>query len=297
MGDPDCDLACPPNPQDPPPPLPREVSITYFWVLLIGFALWIAYGIVLDNWFLIVPNAVALTVSAAYDRRGTALPAQDSAGVTTSRRARPQRIVVERGGCCASRPARLQRRGPRRAGSTAHSLFSPFERSDSRSEYRGCRPRGGPPMADKPDTIVLIHGLWMTHGAGSTGKAVRGQRLQGARSRVARNGERGGGDQRRPLAAREARHRHDRRPLRGHHPRSRQRADHHGPLVRRRLHADPARPRLRRSRRRHRSGHGQGCARPAALDDSAPSAPLLAHPWKKYGGLNEKHSTTPSRTP
>ena len=43
----------------------REVSITYFWVLLIGFALWIAYGIVLDNWFLIVPNAVALTVSAA----------------------------------------------------------------------------------------------------------------------------------------------------------------------------------------------------------------------------------------
>ena len=43
----------------------REVSITYFWVLLVGFALWIAYGIVLENWFLIVPNAVALTVSAA----------------------------------------------------------------------------------------------------------------------------------------------------------------------------------------------------------------------------------------
>ena len=43
----------------------REVSIAYFWVLLVGFALWIAYGIVLDNWFLIVPNAVALTVSAA----------------------------------------------------------------------------------------------------------------------------------------------------------------------------------------------------------------------------------------
>ena len=43
----------------------REVSITYFWVLLVGFALWIAYGVVIDNWFLIVPNAVALTVSAA----------------------------------------------------------------------------------------------------------------------------------------------------------------------------------------------------------------------------------------
>jgi hypothetical protein len=34
-------------------------------VLLVGFALWIAYGIVLDNWFLVVPNAVALSVSAA----------------------------------------------------------------------------------------------------------------------------------------------------------------------------------------------------------------------------------------
>jgi MtN3 and saliva related transmembrane protein len=43
----------------------REVSITYFWVLLVGFALWIAYGVIIDNWFLIVPNAVVLTVSAA----------------------------------------------------------------------------------------------------------------------------------------------------------------------------------------------------------------------------------------
>jgi hypothetical protein len=34
-------------------------------VLLIGFALWIAYGVAIDNWFLIVPNAVALTISAA----------------------------------------------------------------------------------------------------------------------------------------------------------------------------------------------------------------------------------------
>ncbi len=40
----------------------REVSIAYFWVLLVGFALWIAYGLTIDNWFLIVPNAVAFTV-------------------------------------------------------------------------------------------------------------------------------------------------------------------------------------------------------------------------------------------
>ena len=42
----------------------REVSVTYFWVLLVGFALWIAYGIAIENWYLIVPNAVALTVCA-----------------------------------------------------------------------------------------------------------------------------------------------------------------------------------------------------------------------------------------
>jgi MtN3 and saliva related transmembrane protein len=43
----------------------REVSIGYFWILVVGFVLWIAYGVVIENWFLIVPNAVALTVSAA----------------------------------------------------------------------------------------------------------------------------------------------------------------------------------------------------------------------------------------
>lgn len=42
----------------------REVSVAYFWVLLVGFVLWIAYGISIENWYLIVPNAVALTVCA-----------------------------------------------------------------------------------------------------------------------------------------------------------------------------------------------------------------------------------------
>jgi MtN3 and saliva related transmembrane protein len=40
----------------------REVSIAYFWVLLVGFTLWVAYGLTIDNWFLVVPNAVAFTV-------------------------------------------------------------------------------------------------------------------------------------------------------------------------------------------------------------------------------------------
>lgn len=42
----------------------REVSVAYFWVLLVGFVLWVAYGIVIENWFLIVPNAVAFTICA-----------------------------------------------------------------------------------------------------------------------------------------------------------------------------------------------------------------------------------------
>ena len=42
----------------------REVSIAYFWVLLVGFALWIGYGLAIGNYFLVVPNAVAFTVCA-----------------------------------------------------------------------------------------------------------------------------------------------------------------------------------------------------------------------------------------
>jgi uncharacterized protein with PQ loop repeat len=42
----------------------REVSIAYFWVLLVGFTLWVAYGATIQNWYLVVPNAVAFTVGA-----------------------------------------------------------------------------------------------------------------------------------------------------------------------------------------------------------------------------------------
>lgn len=40
----------------------RDVSIGYFTVLLIGFAIWLCYGIAARNPVLIVPNAVALLV-------------------------------------------------------------------------------------------------------------------------------------------------------------------------------------------------------------------------------------------
>lgn len=42
----------------------RGVSIVYFLVLLVGFLLWLAYGVAAGNIALIVPNVVALVVIA-----------------------------------------------------------------------------------------------------------------------------------------------------------------------------------------------------------------------------------------
>ena len=42
----------------------RDVSIGYFAVLLVGFLLWISYGIAARNLALIVPNTVALLIGA-----------------------------------------------------------------------------------------------------------------------------------------------------------------------------------------------------------------------------------------
>jgi MtN3 and saliva related transmembrane protein len=42
-----------------------DLSLTYFAVLLPGFALWIGYGWTRADWALLVPNAVALTVGIA----------------------------------------------------------------------------------------------------------------------------------------------------------------------------------------------------------------------------------------
>ena len=39
-----------------------DVSVSYFVVLLVGFVLWVAYGLALGNAALIVPNFVALTI-------------------------------------------------------------------------------------------------------------------------------------------------------------------------------------------------------------------------------------------
>jgi MtN3 and saliva related transmembrane protein len=42
----------------------RAVSVAYQQVLLVGFLLWLAYGIALENLALIVPNTIAMFVSA-----------------------------------------------------------------------------------------------------------------------------------------------------------------------------------------------------------------------------------------
>jgi uncharacterized protein with PQ loop repeat len=43
----------------------RSVSVGYFLVLLVGFVLWLAYGIAASNLALIVPNTVAAIVISA----------------------------------------------------------------------------------------------------------------------------------------------------------------------------------------------------------------------------------------
>jgi uncharacterized protein with PQ loop repeat len=41
------------------------VSVGYMSVLFVGFLLWLAYGIALGNWAMIVPNIVAAVVIVA----------------------------------------------------------------------------------------------------------------------------------------------------------------------------------------------------------------------------------------
>jgi uncharacterized protein with PQ loop repeat len=42
-----------------------DVSVPYLVVLLVGFVLWLAYGVALGNAALVISNAVALTAYAA----------------------------------------------------------------------------------------------------------------------------------------------------------------------------------------------------------------------------------------
>jgi MtN3 and saliva related transmembrane protein len=43
----------------------RDVSISYFGVLMVGFVLWMSYGVAAHNLALIVPNAIALLIGGS----------------------------------------------------------------------------------------------------------------------------------------------------------------------------------------------------------------------------------------
>jgi len=43
----------------------RDVSVAYFAILLVGFALWIAYGAAAGMLALVIPNSVALLIGTA----------------------------------------------------------------------------------------------------------------------------------------------------------------------------------------------------------------------------------------
>jgi uncharacterized protein with PQ loop repeat len=43
----------------------RDVSVGYFAILLVGFLLWIGYGIAARNLAFVVPNTVALLIGAS----------------------------------------------------------------------------------------------------------------------------------------------------------------------------------------------------------------------------------------
>ena len=43
----------------------KEVSIPYFGILVLGFLLWLAYGVAIANLALIIPNAVAAVIGLA----------------------------------------------------------------------------------------------------------------------------------------------------------------------------------------------------------------------------------------
>lgn len=57
----------------------RDVSVGYFAVLLPGFGLWMAYGLVRSDWALIVPNVVAFVVGGSTVVLATVLRQRDAA--------------------------------------------------------------------------------------------------------------------------------------------------------------------------------------------------------------------------
>ncbi len=150
-----------------------------------------------------------------------------------------------------------------------------------------------------PDTIVLIHGLWMTPRSWEhwvpyyeeKGYKVLTPTYPGFEVEVEALRED-------PSVDRLAHRAGDRGAPRERHHRARPAADHHGPLLRWNAHAAPARPRLRRRRRRDQLRPHRGRARqPAVSDQVAVSDPQESGEPPQGGRIHARSSsTTPSPT-
>ncbi len=107
----------------------RDVSIGYFAILLVGFVLWLSYGVAARNLALIVPNAVALLIGAS--TIAVALRLGQRAGGRQPGAAGWD----DRATCCPSRrPWKCWRRAP--PASLARPASAPMSR---RAGRRCCR--------------------------------------------------------------------------------------------------------------------------------------------------------------
>ena len=130
--------------------------------------------------------------------------------------------------------------------------------------------RGGSmsPATSTPDTIVLIHGFWVTPRSWEHWiEHYEAKGLPRHRSRLPRVRGRSRSTRRGPDPDREGDGPPHHRAPRRHRRRARNASDPHRPLRRRRVHTDPARPRLRRGRRHDQLGADRGSeAHPAVAD-------------------------------
>ena len=140
-----------------------------------------------------------------------------------------------------------------------------------------------------PDTIVLVHGFWVTPRSWEhwIERYERGATASSPpRTRASRSRSRRSTPTRHPIEAVTVPEIID--THRVGDPRARQAAHPHGPLRRRRLHADHARPRLRRRGCRDELGADRGRARGAALPVQA-TFPVLKNPANHHRAVGYTH--------
>ncbi|CAA9575914.1 MAG: hypothetical protein; putative Arylesterase-related, partial [uncultured Thermomicrobiales bacterium] len=146
------------------------------------------------------------------------------------------------------------------------------------------------PRHDRPDPRAVGDPAQL----GALGRPLPDLRPPRPRPGLPRPGGRGRGAARRPVADRGADGPCRRRALRAPHRSARPAADHHGPLLRRPDHPDPARPRLRRRGRGDRLGARRGRqGRPGLADPG--QLPRAAQPGQSPPGRRVHPGAVPLR--